>query len=161
MCDWIHLKLTQDMNQWRWRNSTTMVLSGLRTRSGTPSLNLQPNGAKAHAWVIYDVREGNYLMTTFWVCHYRRKFGPRAAFHIVDETREKWRMFVIGVTRATGKLLVTSLFKGVGTLEDAEPRRERNSTWEVQQGYKNRWEFQLEWSSLDVAQWWDFCSDRR
>ena len=57
-------------------------------------------------------------------------------------------MFVIGVTRTTGKLLVTSLFKGVGTLEDAEPRRERNSTWEVQQGYKNRWEFQLEWSSF-------------
>jgi hypothetical protein len=57
-------------------------------------------------------------------------------------------MFVIGVTRATGKLLVTSLFKGVGTLEDAEPRRVRNSTREVQQGYKNRWEFQLEWSSF-------------
>lgn len=57
-------------------------------------------------------------------------------------------MSVIGVTRATGKLLVTSLFKGVGTLEDAEPRRERNSTWEVQQGHMNRWEFQLEWSSF-------------
>jgi hypothetical protein len=36
-------------------------------------------------------------------------------------------MFFIGATRATGKLLVTSLFKGVGTLEDAEPRREKNS----------------------------------
>jgi hypothetical protein len=44
------------------------------------------------------------------------------------KAREKWRIFVIGVTQATGKLLVTSLFKGVGTLEDAEPRREKNST---------------------------------
>jgi hypothetical protein len=39
-------------------------------------------------------------------------------------------MFVIGVTRATGKLLVTSLFKGVGTLRQGEreiPSVERNN----------------------------------
>jgi len=39
-------------------------------------------------------------------------------------------MFVIGVTRATGKLLVTSVFKGVGTVSQGEreiPSVERNN----------------------------------
>jgi hypothetical protein len=39
-------------------------------------------------------------------------------------------MFVIGLTRETGKLLVTSLFKGVGTPSQGEreiPSAERNN----------------------------------
>jgi hypothetical protein len=44
-------------------------------------------------------------------------------------------MFVAGVTLA-GKLLVTSLFKGVGTLGDAELGRVRNSTRAAQQRHK-------------------------
>jgi len=84
-------------------------------------------------------------MSIFW--YYRRIiWSTRSIPHCRRNQREMEN--VIGVTRATGKLLVTSLFKGVGTLKDAQPWRKRNSTWEVQQGYKNRWEFQLEWSSF-------------
>jgi hypothetical protein len=57
-------------------------------------------------------------------------------------------MFVIGVTGATGKLLVTSLFKGVGTREDAEPRRERNSTRAAQQRHKCR-----TWGKCSESSW--------
>jgi hypothetical protein len=66
----------------------------------------------------------------------------RAAFYLADVSREKWRMFVAGVTRA-GKPLLTSLFKGVGTLGDAEPRKERNSTRPAQQ-----------WHKLSYRRWW-------
>jgi hypothetical protein len=68
----------------------------------------------------------------------------RAAPYLTDVSRERWRMFVAGVTRA-GKLLVTSLFKGVGTLGDAEPRRERNSTRAAQQRHKLSYRERGDW----------------
>lgn len=135
-----------------------MILSGLWTRSGTPSLNLQPTGAKTHAWVICEVKKGKLpvdqilILSTDSLVHAQHSTLPtkpeRNGEYLLSAWPEEqvsywWRH----CSRAW------ELWKMLSQGEREIPHGKCNK--DIRIGENFNWKEVV----LYMAQWWDLCSE--